>query len=43
MTPTMSESAACRLGIAAYGFAASDTSPEPWLRPRIPSSVSWKP
>ena len=28
--PTMSESHACRLGIAAYGFAASWTRPSVW-------------
>ena len=33
MTPTISASAACRLGIAAYGFAASSTRPLPWLSP----------
>ena len=29
--PTISASAACRLGIAAYGFAASWISPLPWF------------
>ena len=29
--PTMSASIACRLGIAAYGFAASAISPLSWL------------
>ena len=41
--PTMSASAACRLGIAAYGLAASCTSPLPWLRPPSCESESAKP
>ena len=32
-TPTISASAECRLGIAAYGFDANSISPLPWLRP----------
>src|SRR4051794_13531771 len=43
ITPTISASAACRLGIAAYGFEASSTSPLPWLRPPNWESVSLKP
>src|SRR5215470_14350499 len=42
-TPTISASAACKLGIAAYGFAASWTRPLPWLRPPIWPSVFVKP
>ena len=42
-TPTISASAACRLGMAAYGFDASSTSPLPWLRPPSCPSVSVKP
>src|SRR3954453_8603656 len=42
-TPTMSASAAWRLGIAAYGFDASSTRPLPWLRPPSCPSVSVKP
>src|ERR1022692_91913 len=42
-TPTISESAACRLGIAAYGLLASEMRAEPWLRPLIESSASPKP
>ncbi len=44
-TPTISASAACRLGIAAYGFEASSISPLPWFS--VPTdecaSVSTKP
>src|SRR3954470_17826695 len=31
--PTISASAECREGIAAYGFAANWTNPLPWLTP----------
>ncbi len=42
-TPTISASAECRLGIAAYGFDASSTRPLPWLGPPKVDSVSTKP
>ena len=41
--PTISASAACRLGIAAYGFDASSMSPLPWFSPPMSPSVSAKP
>ena len=41
--PTINASAAWRLGIAAYGFAASWISPLPWFRPPNWASVSPKP
>ena len=41
--PTISASAACRLGIAAYGFAANSTRPLPWLSSPKLESVSSKP
>ena len=42
-SPTISASAACRLGIAAYGLAANSTSPLPWLSWPKFESVSLKP
>src|SRR5689334_10082621 len=42
-TPTISASAACRLGIAAYGLATKLTRPLPWLRLANCDSVSSKP
>jgi hypothetical protein len=42
-TPTIRASAACRLGIAAYGFDASSIRPLPWLSPPIEPRVSAKP
>src|SRR5262245_43350785 len=41
--PTMSASAECSDGIAAYGFDASETKLEPWFRPPNSASVSGKP
>ena len=41
--PTMSASAAWRLGIAAYGFDASSMRPLPWLSEPKAKSVSSKP
>ena len=41
--PTISASAACRLGIAAYGFAANSIAALPWLRLLKRASVSTKP
>ena len=41
--PTMNASIACRLGIAAYGFAASAIRPLSWLTPEYCASVSTKP
>src|SRR5213592_5269577 len=42
-TPTISASAAWRLGIAAYGLAKKLTKPLPWLRLANCESVSSKP
>ena len=42
VTPTISASAACRLGIAANGFEASWMNPLPWLMPKV-ATVSTKP
>src|SRR2546423_10462559 len=42
-TPTIRASAACRLGIAAYGFATKLTRPLPWLRLPHRQSVLPKP
>src|SRR5919201_566529 len=42
-TPTINASAACRLGIAAYGLATKLISPLPWLRLANCESVSSKP
>ena len=41
-TPMISESAACRLGIAAYGLASARTIALSWLIPKL-VSVSTKP
>jgi hypothetical protein len=41
--PTIRASAACRLGIAAYGLAASWTRPLPWLSVPMFASVSGNP
>src|SRR2546425_12984504 len=43
MTPAMRASAACRLGMAAYGFDASSMRPLPWFSPPNWVSVSVKP
>src|SRR4026209_575549 len=42
-TPTMSASIACRLGIAAYGFAAKAMRPLEWFTDEYCPSVSTKP
>ena len=42
-TPTISASAACRLGIAAYGFAANCDDARVVVHGRVPASVSVKP
>jgi hypothetical protein len=42
-TPTIRASAACRLGIAAYGLARSSTRADPWFRGSERASVSTKP
>src|SRR6188472_3869720 len=41
--PTISASAECSDGIAAYGFAANWTNPLPWLTPPMFASMSGKP
>ena len=41
--PTISASAACRLGIAAYWFDASSMTPLPWLKDANCWSVSTNP
>src|SRR3954454_23137499 len=42
-SPTINASAACRLGIAAYGLAKKFTNPLPWLRLANWESVSSNP
>ena len=43
VTPTISASAECRLGIAAYGFDETATAALEWLIVECSASVSWKP
>ena len=42
-TPTMNASIACRLGIAAYGFAPHAMTPLSWLTDEYCARVSTKP